>query len=76
MNRRNFFYSSAALAAPFAMNVSAAEDAADDIKLGVATYSFREFQRDRTAQSQNDQGQPRYSARDHVPAPASAERKP
>jgi len=49
MNRRNFFYSSAALAAPFALNSSAAADdaaAADDIKLGVATYSLREFQRD------------------------------
>ena len=47
MNRRNFFYSSAALAAPFAAgSASAAESAPDDIKLGVATYSFREFQRD------------------------------
>jgi sugar phosphate isomerase/epimerase len=45
MNRRNFFYSSAALAAPFALNSSAAE-AADDVKLGIATYSFREYQRD------------------------------
>ena len=47
MNRRNFLHSSAALAAPFALDSSlAAEEAADDIKLGVATYSFREFQRD------------------------------
>ena len=46
MNRRNFFYSSAAMAAPFALNSSAAEAPDDDIKLGVATYSFREYQRD------------------------------
>ena len=45
MNRRNFFLSSAALAAPLAYRSAAAENA-DDIKLGVATYSFREFQRD------------------------------
>ena len=45
MNRRNFFYSSAALAAPFASRGVAAE-APDYLKLGVATYSFREFQRD------------------------------
>lgn len=45
MNRRNFFFSSAALAAPFAVGPSLAA-AADDIKLGVATYSLRQFQRD------------------------------
>ena len=45
MNRRNFLLSSAALAAPLAYRSAAAENA-DDIKLGVATYSFREFQRD------------------------------
>src|ERR1700679_4360222 len=36
----------------------------------------RQFQRDRTAQSQNDEGQPRHSAHDHSPAPASAGRNP
>jgi sugar phosphate isomerase/epimerase len=51
MNRRNFFYSSAALAAPFAAGTSAAQTsgaptAGDDIRLGVATYSLRQFQRD------------------------------
>jgi sugar phosphate isomerase/epimerase len=45
MNRRNFLASSAALAAPFA-GAAAAETAPGDLKLGVATYSFREFQRD------------------------------
>ena len=42
-------YSSAALAAPLAVSRGAAALAAapaDDVKLGVATYSFREFQRD------------------------------
>ena len=41
-------YSSAALAAPLAVSRGAALAAApaDDVKLGVATYSFREFQRD------------------------------
>lgn len=42
-------YSSAALAAPLALSrqpVSAAPAPVDDVKLGVATYSFREFQRD------------------------------
>ena len=50
MNRRNFLLSSAASAAPFAGGFAgssfAAEAAPDDLKLGVATYSFREFQRD------------------------------
>jgi sugar phosphate isomerase/epimerase len=46
MNRRNFLLSSATLAAPLAGGSAAAESAADDIRLGVATYSFREFQRD------------------------------
>jgi sugar phosphate isomerase/epimerase len=46
MNRRNFLVSSAALAAPFAGSASSAETAPGDLKLGVATYSFREFQRD------------------------------
>ncbi|MDE3196670.1 MAG: sugar phosphate isomerase/epimerase [Acidobacteriota bacterium] len=38
--------SSAAMAAPFAASSSAEETMPGDIKLGVATYSFREFQRD------------------------------
>jgi sugar phosphate isomerase/epimerase len=50
MNRRNFFFRSASLAAPFAAPFTgssvAAESAPGDLKLGVATYSFREFQRD------------------------------
>jgi sugar phosphate isomerase/epimerase len=46
MNRRNFLLSSAALAAPLTSGSTAAVSAQDDIKLGVATYSFREFQRD------------------------------
>lgn len=50
MNRRNFVRTSAALAAPLALNMAsateAAAEAADDIKLGVATYSLRSFQRD------------------------------
>jgi sugar phosphate isomerase/epimerase len=46
MNRRNFLLSSAALAAPMAGRSAAAEPVPGDIKLGVATYSFREFQRD------------------------------
>lgn len=46
MNRRNFLFSSAALAAPFAGSSVAAESTPGDIRLGVATYSFREFQRD------------------------------
>ena len=46
MKRRDFFLSSAALAAPFALNTRAAEAAPGDIRLGVATYSFREFSRD------------------------------
>jgi sugar phosphate isomerase/epimerase len=46
MKRRNFLFSSAALAAaPFAESATAAASAGD-IKLGVATYSFRSFQRD------------------------------
>lgn len=45
MNRRNFFFSSAALAAPFAASPAAAAEAGE-LKLGVATYSFRQFQRD------------------------------
>ncbi len=45
MNRRNFFFSSAALAAPFALSPAQAA-APDDLKLSVATYSFRQFQRD------------------------------
>jgi sugar phosphate isomerase/epimerase len=45
MNRRNFFFRSAALAAPFAVSPAVAA-ASDDIKLGVATYSLRQFQRD------------------------------
>src|ERR1700738_3063425 len=43
MKRRNFLFSSAALAVPFA---EAAEFGPGEIKLGVATYSFRSFQRD------------------------------
>ncbi|HZL55938.1 MAG TPA: hypothetical protein VFC21_02585, partial [Bryobacteraceae bacterium] len=47
MNRRNFLYSSVALAAPFApASARAAQSMPGDLKLGVATYSFREFQRD------------------------------
>src|SRR5579884_3849498 len=51
MNRRHFFLSSAALAAPLAgTSLTAApgpgETGAADIRLGVATYSLREFQRD------------------------------
>jgi sugar phosphate isomerase/epimerase len=46
MNRRDFLLGSAALAAPLAGGAAAAESAADDLKLGVATYSLREFQRD------------------------------
>jgi sugar phosphate isomerase/epimerase len=48
MNRRNFFYSSAALAAPLAAGNAwaGAEAPPEDVKLGVATYSLREFQRD------------------------------
>jgi sugar phosphate isomerase/epimerase len=46
MNRRKFFLSSAALAAPLAGSALAADGYSGDIKLGVATYSFREFQRD------------------------------
>src|SRR3954469_16870203 len=47
MKRRNFLFSSAAMAAPFAgSSASAAESGPGDIKLGVATYSFRSFQRD------------------------------
>jgi sugar phosphate isomerase/epimerase len=46
MKRRDFFLSSAALAAPFAMRSRAAETTSGDIRLGVATYSFREFSRD------------------------------
>ena len=38
--------SSAAFAAPFAGTGSAEESMQGDLKLGVATYSFREFQRD------------------------------
>ncbi len=49
MNRRNFLFSSAAIAAPVAFDSSfhlAAAETPGDLKLGVATYSFREFQRD------------------------------
>jgi sugar phosphate isomerase/epimerase len=46
MNRRHFFLSSAALTAPFAVRPAAAASMPGDIKLGVATYSLREFQRD------------------------------
>jgi sugar phosphate isomerase/epimerase len=46
MNRRNFLASSVALAAPYAASAVPSETAPGDIKLGVATYSFREFQRD------------------------------
>src|ERR1043166_1778751 len=46
MNRRKFFFSSAAMAAPLAVRARAAETAPGDLKLGIATYSFREFQRD------------------------------
>src|SRR5579862_8951383 len=46
MHRRNFLLSSAALAAPLAGSSRAEMSAPGDIKLGVATYSFREFQRD------------------------------
>jgi sugar phosphate isomerase/epimerase len=46
MKRRDFFLGSAALAAPFAMRARAAEPAAGDIRLGVATYSLRQFSRD------------------------------
>lgn len=46
MKRRNFLFSSAALATPLAMQIRAADPAPGDLKLGVATYSLREFQRD------------------------------
>ena len=46
MKRRDFFLGSAALAAPFALQTRAADSAPGDIKLGVATYSFRQFSRD------------------------------
>lgn len=46
MNRRSFLASSAVLAVPFAAGASAAETAPGDLRLGVATYSLREFQRD------------------------------
>src|SRR5437763_7970206 len=50
MKRRNFLFSSAALAAPFAAGPfegsAVAAESAGDIKLGVATYSFRSCQRD------------------------------
>jgi sugar phosphate isomerase/epimerase len=46
MNRRNFLLSSAALAAPLSGTSSGAEASSNDIKLGVATYSLREFQRE------------------------------
>ena len=51
MNRRNFFLSSAAAAAPFAAgslagSAQAAVSGSGDIKLSIATYSFRSFQRD------------------------------
>ncbi len=46
MKRRDFFLSSAALAAPFAMQTRAADTGSGEIRLGVATYSFREFARD------------------------------
>jgi sugar phosphate isomerase/epimerase len=47
VNRRKFLYSSAALAAPLAAPRKAAFAATDgSVRLGVATYSFREFQRD------------------------------
>jgi len=46
MKRRNFLLGSATLAAPFALQTRAAEIFTGDIKLGVATYSLREFARD------------------------------
>ena len=48
MNRRNFLLGSAGLigAEPLAGRTADAEPSADDLKLGVATYSFREFQSD------------------------------
>ena len=46
MRRRDFFLSSAALAAPFALQTQAADAVPGDIRLGVATYSLREFSRD------------------------------
>ena len=51
MNRRNFFLRSAAAAAPFAVGAAAgsaqaAVSGSGEIKLSVATYSFRSFQRD------------------------------
>jgi sugar phosphate isomerase/epimerase len=51
MNRRNFFLRSAAAAAPLAAgsltgSAQAAVTGSGEIKLGVATYSFRSFQRD------------------------------
>lgn len=46
MNRRNFLLGSAALAAPLALDTRAAGPAPGDIRLGVATYSFRQFSRD------------------------------
>ena len=50
MNRRNFFLSSAVAAAPFAAasladSAQAAVTGTGEIKLSVATYSFRNFQR-------------------------------
>jgi sugar phosphate isomerase/epimerase len=46
MKRRDFFLSSAALAAPMALRTDAEESRQGDIKFGVATYSFRAFSRD------------------------------
>ncbi len=46
MKRRDFFLSSAALAAPLAFQTRAAEPSPGDIKFGVATYSLRQFSRD------------------------------
>jgi sugar phosphate isomerase/epimerase len=46
MKRRDFFLSSAALAAPLAYQIRAAEPTSGDIRFGVATYSFRQFSRE------------------------------
>ena len=46
MKRRDFLLRSAALAAPFAIQTKAAVSGPGVIRLGVATYSFREFARD------------------------------
>lgn len=46
MKRRDFFLGTAALAAPLAYRAQAADAPAPDIRLGVATYSLRQFSRD------------------------------